>query len=457
MIRIVAGKFCKLALLTLVLDLRLGILWTTFCAWIPTISSIHISINDTIRLIDPFGQERRLQYATHRHFPVFLAFLNEEYKDTPCSRYIAQGRYHLLDMKMEGLVPITMASWSDFVRPGSSIMLLIVVKKLVTLEGEVCLNCGKGLMWLGSSCRYTCPCGLVYFQSSDQHVRKPRDSDMSKRQFTIPTRRRRSIASTMETDAHLALVMNRQYGCRFGLLAIHHSGTFGKAVISTQARSEAVAKPYVPHTTELGVDEAISDGQNIAVFGRIMLESREDVKDMLSFNLIPYSGNVRIDSFIRVDLAVGSTPCLFAVPDSSGMHDVTELSIIKLKNTISLLADHQGSLWIQSEAPHLSVSVNRIPLRTNRSHLAPSIPRRLKDNDTIELRSENIIRQYVVSGSRFWTSSPRHRLDHKMPKCARCEARYTVLEERYPSRNCILHMQVFKFRYLWYESYANNM
>ena len=85
------------------LDPRLLALFVAFQTRIPASPSITISINDTIRLIDAFGQERRLQYATHRHFIVFKSFLAEEYKDTPSGPYISQGRYRLLDTKSHGL------------------------------------------------------------------------------------------------------------------------------------------------------------------------------------------------------------------------------------------------------------------------------------------------------------------------------------------------------------------
>ena len=56
------------------LDPRLLALFVAFQTRIPASPSITISINDTIRLIDAFGQERRLQYATHRHFSVSTRF-----------------------------------------------------------------------------------------------------------------------------------------------------------------------------------------------------------------------------------------------------------------------------------------------------------------------------------------------------------------------------------------------
>ena len=171
MIASLAREVHDIFLAVLDLNPQLYTLWMTLCTRIIPALSLLRDTNNAFRLIDAFGQERRLDFATFRHFPVFISYLAEEYKNTPSGQYIIHGRYRLLKQDATELAVITKDLWLDLVRPGTNITLSIILRKLTAREGDICPGCGVRRNWSWKSHRHACSCGLTltYFSSSNQN------------------------------------------------------------------------------------------------------------------------------------------------------------------------------------------------------------------------------------------------------------------------------------------------
>ena len=133
---------------------------------IPAVPSITLTFNDSIYLIDAFGQRRTLQYATHRHFTVFVSFLIEEYKNTPSGRYIVRNQYRLVNAKAPRIQTITKKSWSDTIKPGFTIILSMYLARLE--KPGMCPRCGTvSRSWSPTGDWQKCSCGLTVLMHND--------------------------------------------------------------------------------------------------------------------------------------------------------------------------------------------------------------------------------------------------------------------------------------------------
>ena len=111
---------------------------------IPSVPCVNLSFNDSIHLIDAFGQRRTLKFATHRHFSVFVSFLAEENKETPSGQYISRNRYRLVDAKATEIQTLNKDSWPGTVKPRHTILLSMFMTRCNSYySSDFCLPCSS--------------------------------------------------------------------------------------------------------------------------------------------------------------------------------------------------------------------------------------------------------------------------------------------------------------------------
>ena len=150
----------NLIIALLALDPRVLALWYALQPRILSAPSTILSMNDIICLIDAFGYRRVLQYATHKHFEVFSLFLAHDYKNTPAAQFLKRGRYRLTNAKVDELQAISRDSWSSTVRPGSVLVLSVILDKFFASRGSRCPLCGSKQEWKWMVPSYVCSCGV---------------------------------------------------------------------------------------------------------------------------------------------------------------------------------------------------------------------------------------------------------------------------------------------------------
>ena len=344
-IRAFAHRIKHLFWIVLTLDSRLLALYVALQTQIPQTPSSHSSVRDSIRLIDAFGKERRLQYATHRHFPVFKAFITEDYKDTPCGPYIARNRYRLLDMSASRLTFLTEASWSNTVRPGCIVTLSIALRKLPVSEGGNCPGCGNQKEWMRDDSRYDCICGLTYYRSRNHGMRKSERSGASEIS-PLPT-----SCSSRELDQ--------------------------RPDVDSMGNEEQSLKTPSQDEHDLATD---LEGHHMRIFQRIIFQ-RSSKSQKASLYCTFISATHVEDLVQRLEIELVSNSKFYTLMRA----DLLKTSGAKSAAILSLQADAIGTLWLWPESPHWLVSVNDTPLCYESTSPEPktSSGRQLSEGDSV--------------------------------------------------------------------------
>ena len=365
----------------LALDSRLLALYTALQTRIPQIPSINLSINDSIRLIDAFGQERRLQYATHQYFSVFKAFLAEDYKNTPSGPYIVQDRYRLLDMNASRLDFLNEISWSRKVSPGCKITLSIVLRGFAAREGDICPSCGHQTDWTWEGDRHICSCGLTYYHSHDPTEDAPKIMNDSEALLPAPTKPRSSPKPGHRQDTNL----------------VDNNEELSEMPI--RVKSDASTDP---------------EDHDIRIFKRVIPLTSSKSHGILYCTLITdkYTPG-RVQRAI-VKLISNSEPFSMML---------TEFLVASRSRDyiLSLEADAVGSLWIRRLLPYWSISVNETLLQCESTWFGrkSSRGRRLHIGDSIfamDLRIENApTYHFRVVGCHFSRESTQYPVVENSP------------------------------------------
>ena len=362
---------------------------------IPAIPSVDLAINDSIRLIDAFGQECRLQYTTHRYFPVFKSFLMEFYKHTPSGPYIATNRFRLLDVRASKIAPIDEQSWSSLVHPGARITLSVILTKVTANHGDICLGCGTHREWSWLSHRYACPCGLVFYRYINNEPDQIRSSTALEKDQNHVTGRHESKPETATLEASQTLTARetrRQELTPLDTRAKQSGGTGGEPILSSRNQDKIVSvKQALINNETLDLDR-----RHIAVFKSVILETTQSFRGRLFFHISPRDKNVKKTWRFHRDITVNSEPYTIPLLPSakhmSGMdHENSAMA------NISLQLDELGNLWIQCESPEPEICVNNDPLwEIRRFRKGSSTRRRLEEGDHILVKGHETSSSFVV-------------------------------------------------------------
>ena len=401
MLMFLARGLCELFWSMLAIDPRLLALYVAIQTRIPTVPSLELSINDSIRLIDAFGQERRLQYATHRHFPVFKSFLTEDYRHTPSGLYIAQNHFRLLDAKASTPVLINEESWSSQVRPGMRVTLSVVLERLTAMDGNVCPGCGKRRAWSWMSHRYACSCGLMFYRNIDRNTCKTKTNTASREN---PSQHNDYYQSKPEIPAlgassMLAVTLDAEQK-----RSDHLSNSPSSSATSsshTRAQANGSAQSSTQRHDKSYPDFVDSDRRHITVFKNVILETAEKFQGLLAFHINP-ERTTDLPNFRRHrELYVNSTPYVINLLEWTDMRGPFGRHRTPTKANILLQVDELGNLWIRCETSYPQICVNGIPLwQTRTIRDGSSTPQRVKENDLIEVKDCKIVPRFVITPCR---------------------------------------------------------
>ena len=392
-----ARELCDLFWLILASDPRLLALFAMVRTRIPAIPSIELAINDSIRLIDAFGHERRLQYTTHRYFSVFKSFLMEDYRSTPSGLYIAKNRFRLLDVRAPEPVLINEESWSSLVRPGAKITLSVILTKVTAAYEDICLGCGRRRNWSWISHRYACSCGLVFYRQINNATGKGRIS-ASLDDPLDPAADHRVLgpeATALETPKTPAARDKTLMGRETQNQALRSSYTAQKQSDETDEptpRTKSVRRNrYINHNAFSNLDR-----RNITIFKSVVFETTQRYQGPLSFHLSPCNTQARMNWRRHREITVNSEPYIIDLLYSFGCGYGNNRQQLTTAN-ISLQVDGLGNLWIQCESPQPEICVNGTPLweaRTFRE--GSSTRRRLEAGDHIDVKDEKATSRFFV-------------------------------------------------------------
>ena len=173
----------ELILTLFALDPRVLALWYAVQPYIPSVPSTTLSMNDSIYLVDAFGHRRSLQYTSHKHFEVFSSFLIHDYGGTPAAKYITGGRFRLSSAKATELQVVTRESWSDLIRPGSIVLLSVLLGQLVDLDGRARDCCNKDREGSPNLGRDIYCCGPYPTSTRNNRITLPSHSQIARKPF----------------------------------------------------------------------------------------------------------------------------------------------------------------------------------------------------------------------------------------------------------------------------------
>lgn len=101
--------------------------------------ALTTSLRDCIQFEDALGRKASLPYEYFRHFPVFIARLQCEFRGLPGEKRIMQNQFHIFDQRSHDRF-VTERDWRDSVVAGTKLAMSIVVHRRA-LDRILCPRC----------------------------------------------------------------------------------------------------------------------------------------------------------------------------------------------------------------------------------------------------------------------------------------------------------------------------